>query len=116
LKENLKNFNEIKQSESETNYLYEKMETFKLVKVLKPKVQNKIELVYKATPKEITISRLGLRSNVLSINLTAPEGKDFARFVTAYLQEAEVSEIHLVGALYDTYENNYDFNVEVILK
>lgn len=93
-----------------------KINIFNQVSHENPKVQSKINLVYITTPVEIELNSLALEGDVLNLNLTAQEGRDFAKFIIAYLDTKKVDRIELSGATFRVDTNSYDFSVTVYLK
>lgn len=91
-----------------------KLELYSRVKTENPKMRGKLELVYKATPIEILANKLLLEKNSIKMELLAPQGKDFAKFVVSYLETKQVKEIILNGASLNTQTQEYTFDIEIV--
>ncbi len=95
--------------------LNQKLSFYARIKAENPKMQDKLELVYKATPEEILVNKLSLEGNSIKMELFAPQGKDFAKFITSYLETKQVKEIVLNGANLNPETQEYTFNIEVVM-
>ncbi len=116
ISEAAKELRDLKDTEKKLTVLSDKTTAFIKIKSEDPKVYPKIELTYKATPREVVINDLSLRGNVLKMSLTAPTATDFARFVDGYLSTKEVDKIILTGAEFNVLSQSYDFDVSVVIK
>ena len=106
----------ISKAAKKVSHIQKKLQAFHQIVNENPKLQNKINLVYATTPAEIELHSLNLAENVLNLNLSAPEGKDFAKFIISYLDTKKVDRIELNGAVFKVEKNIYDFSVTVFLK
>lgn len=105
-----------RKSELEIYGNYDKYVAYKGVIAANPKTQEKIALVYKATPQEVVITKLSLRENVLDLNLTAGSATVFAKLIISYLDTKSVDQIVLKGATFKPESNIFDFNIQVTVK